>query len=211
MANYEYAFAYHFYLGKHSGRTSNEAKYCVQDGTIELEIRLTGIVNTYLLAEGESPEPYGVQIAPRINAQLHQHVFSVCVDPMIDGLENTVIESDILPVQDKAGSKDNYAGNAFVSTDRRIVKGSEGKCDYDPTTDRRWRIVNPAKKHFASGKEVAWGIHAKGAWNKLVCAEGAWARQRAAFAEHDLWIVKDVEGSAGSMRRWPAGKYVPQT
>jgi len=52
---------------------------------------------------------------------------------------------------------------------------------------------------------------AKGAWELLKCADGAWARRRAAFAEHSLWVVKDVEGQNGSERQWPAGKYVPQT
>ncbi|KAG8954280.1 hypothetical protein FRC04_000505 [Tulasnella sp. 424] len=195
VANYEYTFAYHFYL----------------DGTVELQIGLTGIVNTYLLAEGEDPAPYGTQVAPRINAQYHQHVFSLRVDPMVDGLQNTVVESDIEAVPSPTGSAENYAGNAFVSRDVRVSRSSEGVRDYNAAVDRRWKIVNPGKKHFASGKEVAYGIMAKGAWETLKCAEGAWAKKRAAFAEHNVWVVKDVEGRNGSERLWPAGKYVPQT
>ncbi|KAG9049364.1 hypothetical protein FS837_010578, partial [Tulasnella sp. UAMH 9824] len=195
VANYEYAFAYHFYL----------------DGTVELEIGLTGIVNTYLLAQGEDPAPYGTQVAPRINAQYHQHVFSLRVDPMIDGLQNTVVESDVEAVSDPTGSAENHAGNAFVSKDVRVARSSEGIRDYNAAVDRRWKIVNPTKKHFASGKEVGYGIMAKGAWETLKCAENAWARKRAAFAEHSVWVVKDVEGRNGSERLWPAGKYVPQT
>lgn len=149
--------------------------------------------------------------APGINAQYHQHIFSLRVDPMIDGLDNTVIESDIVTVDAPAGSKENYAGNAFTSVDRRITKQSEGVRDFDATVDRRWRIANPARKHSASGKEVAYGISAKGSWELLKGAEGCFSRRRAAFAEHSVWVVKDVEGPAGSERLWPAGKYVPQT
>lgn len=164
----------------------------------------------YLLAQGESASPYGTEVAPRINAQYHQHIFALRVDPMVDGIENTVVESDILPLH-PPGSAENYGGNAFTSRDTRITKMGEGVRDYDATVDRKWRIVNSAKRHYSSGREVAYSIMAKGAWEVMRCAEGAWARQRAAFAEHHLWVMKDVEGPSGSERRWPAGKYVPQT
>ena len=41
---------------------------------MEVEVKLTGMLNAYLLAEGESPDPYGTAVAPRVNAQLHQHL-----------------------------------------------------------------------------------------------------------------------------------------
>jgi primary-amine oxidase len=44
-------------------------------GAIELEVKATGIVNAYLLADGEARDPdHEVVVAPRIAAQHHQHV-----------------------------------------------------------------------------------------------------------------------------------------
>lgn len=171
------------------------------------------MLQTYLLAKGESPDPHGVQISPGVNAQYHQHIFSLRVDPMVDGLKNTVVQSDIVPLSHPAGSEENFAGNGFTAVDTRIVGGKEvtGVRDYETTTERRWRIVNPSKRHYASGREASYGIIGKGAWVALQSAKNSWARQRAAFLEHAVWVVEDVEGPEGSERQWPAGKYVPQT
>ena len=73
----EYIWNYHFY----------------QDGKIELEVRLTGILQTYVSKEGS---PFGTTVAPNLEAQYHQHLFSIRVDPMVDGLNNSVIETDIV-------------------------------------------------------------------------------------------------------------------
>jgi primary-amine oxidase len=56
----EYIFNYMFY----------------QDGSIEMEIRLTGILQVYIAADGEQ-SPYGTVVAPNINAHYHQHIVSL--------------------------------------------------------------------------------------------------------------------------------------
>lgn len=59
VANYEYGFYFSFDLA----------------GTVELEVKATGIVNAYVLAEGEErDDKHEVIVAPRIAAQHHQHV-----------------------------------------------------------------------------------------------------------------------------------------
>ncbi|KAG1848527.1 copper amine oxidase [Suillus subalutaceus] len=110
LANYEYIWNYHFY----------------QDGNIEVEIRLTGILQVYVAGQDE-PNPYGTTIAPNINAHNHQHLFSVRVDPMIDGLYNSVVESDIVPLSAPTGSKENFAGNGFVVKDKVLKSQVQGR------------------------------------------------------------------------------------
>jgi len=196
VANYEYCFYYYFY----------------QDGTIEHEIRLTGILNVYVLAEGENPAPFGTQVAPRINAQYHQHIFSYRIDPMIDGLANSVLESDILPYDYPTGSKENFAGNGFIARERILKTTNEGVRDYDELTDRRWRIVNTNKVHYTSGKAVGYQLGIKGATIGMMAKEDSWASTRAGFARKTLWVVRDREdGSEMEERLYPSGKYVPQT
>jgi primary-amine oxidase len=70
IGSIEYALYYYFY----------------QDGTIGYSIRLTGVLNTYILAPSESSAPFGTTVAPQITAHYHQHIFSLRLDPMIDGV-----------------------------------------------------------------------------------------------------------------------------
>ncbi|KAF7297913.1 Amine oxidase [Mycena chlorophos] len=192
LANYEYIFNWMFY----------------QDGTIEFEIRLTGVLQVYVAAEGENP-PNGILVAPQVNAQYHQHIFSVRVDPMVDGLNNSLIETDITPSPFPAGSKENHAGNAFIATDT-IVKTESGR-DFPPLgTERRWRVVNPARTHYSSGQHAGYSLNIRTATVQLMTTHDGWVGKRAPFTKKPVWVVKDVEGAKGG-RVWPAGKYVPQT
>ncbi|KAG1902546.1 copper amine oxidase [Suillus fuscotomentosus] len=194
LANYEYIWNYHFY----------------QDGNIEIEIRLTGILQVYVAAQDE-PNPYGTTIAPSINAHNHQHLFSVRVDPMVDGLYNSVVESDIVPLSAPTGSKENFAGNGFVVKDK-VLKSQvqDGARDFDWARERRWRITNQARTHQSSGRDASYAIMMKGGVLPLMAHTDSWVARRASFAHKTLWVVRDKEGADGS-RMWPSGKYVPQT
>ncbi|KAL4263944.1 Amine oxidase [Pleurotus pulmonarius] len=191
LANYEYIWNYHFY----------------QDGTIEFEIRLSGILQVYVSADGE-PNPHGTTVAPNVNAHYHQHLFCVRVDPMVDGLNNSVIESDIIPLPEPMGSATNYGGNGFISIDTPLK--TEAGRPYDFAKERRWRIVNPSRKHYASGKDVGYSLGVKGGVTPMMAKKGSWTVKRASFLDNAVWVCKDIEGEKGS-RMWPSGKYVPQT
>jgi primary-amine oxidase len=130
---------------------------------------------------------------------------------MIDGLNNSVVETDIVPLPNApTGSTNNFAGNAFIMQDKVLKSQQKGARDYEFASDRRWRIINPASRHYSSGKEVGYSVAVKGAAQRLIALSDGWAAKRAAFATRDLWVIKDVEDEKGS-RMWPAGKYVPQT
>lgn len=161
-------------------------------------------------ANTDEPNPFGTTVAPNVNAHYHQHVFSIRVDPMVDGLNNSIVETDIVRIPAGTGSSGNFAGNAFVTQDKVLKVQSEGARDYNWETDRRWKITNPARKHYSSGRDVGYTIGMKGATTSLLAREDGWAARRAAFSKKSLWVVKDVEDAKGG-RMWPAGKYVPQT
>ncbi|XP_073003615.1 amine oxidase [copper-containing] zeta, peroxisomal-like isoform X3 [Typha latifolia] len=67
VANYEYGFFWHFY----------------QDGKIEAEVKLTGILSLGALQPGESRK-YGTTIAPGLYAPVHQHFFVARMDMAVD-------------------------------------------------------------------------------------------------------------------------------
>ncbi len=192
----EYIFNYRFY----------------QDGNIELEIRLTGILQVY----AEDPATPGsslfaTTVAPGVSAHYHQHIFSVRLDPMIDGLANTVVETDVIPLPDApTGSPQNFAGNAFTTRATPIIKQREGGRDFDLSTDRRWSITSANRKHPVSGKPTSYSIMSKGTMTPVFARPDSWIVQRAGFTKKALWVVKDKEGPKGS-RVWPSGKYVPGT
>lgn len=127
VANYEYIFNYNFYT----------------DGSVQLETRLTGILNMYCKRPGEEQEEatYGVEVAPGINAHHHQHLFSLRLDPMIDGVENTVVQSDIIPTPFPTGHPVNHAGNGFQVKKTPLTKA--GGYDWDSSKHRLYTITNP--------------------------------------------------------------------
>lgn len=133
---------------------------------------------------------------------------------MIDGLNNTVMQTDIVPLDPSAegGPIVNHALNAFTTRTTPVL----GATDFDFATDRRWAIVNPSRAHSASGKPAGYSVMHKGALVPLMARDGSWIAKRAGFARRALWVVRDPaetkDGKAvKETRMWPAGKYVPGT
>ena len=93
VENYEYGFFWYLY----------------QDGNIQFEVKLTGILSLGALQPGEKPK-YGTLIAPQLYAPNHQHFFNVRLDFDLDGAANTVQQVDVVP--DELGA-DNPFENAF--------------------------------------------------------------------------------------------------
>ena len=121
VANYEYLIYWRFY----------------QDGTIECEVRATGIMVTS--AFDGAPPPYGTVVDERTYAPFHQHFIVARMDLEVDGPENTVVvsESEALPV-----SEDNPYGLALVQRSRPLLTESEGRQDVDFASQRSWKVVN---------------------------------------------------------------------
>lgn len=56
----------------------------LQDGTISMEIKLTGILSTSLLSPGEPRPSHGILVGPGVNAAAHQHLFCARLDMAVD-------------------------------------------------------------------------------------------------------------------------------
>lgn len=141
-ANYEYAIYWIFF----------------QDGTIQLEIKLTGILNTYAMAIDEDTKGWGTQVHPGVNAHNHQHLFSLRIDPQIDGQKNTIFQVDATLGEGEVGSEGNKYGNAFYAKKTKYAKVKEGVADYNADTSRTWDIANTNKLHPISGKPVSYKL-----------------------------------------------------
>ena len=181
--NYEYAFYWYFYL----------------DGTIELEIKLTGIVLTTALAPGETSE-YGTVVAPQTLAAYHQHFFSVRLDMAVDGLTNSVLEVNTESVPRGEG---NPYGNAFVARQTPLRTERQAQRNVDPMTARYWVVINPGVAN-GLGQPVGYKVVPNG--NVVPFAHpDASVTKRAAFMTRHLWVTP-----FNPQERFPAGDYPNQ-
>ncbi|KAH8202928.1 hypothetical protein TruAng_002874 [Truncatella angustata] len=188
-ANYDYAFYHIFSL----------------DGTYKLEMKLTGMLNTYCMHPSETASPFGTEVAPKITAHNHQHIFSLRVDPAIDGPNNSVVQSDAVPSEEPIGSPQNYYGNGFYSQKTPLRTAKEGAADYCHETSRSWDIINPNKLNPSTKKPIGYKILNNNC-PRLLAQPGSMVSERAAFARKALWVVpyRDYE-------LYPAGDFVCQS
>jgi primary-amine oxidase len=168
VGNYEYGFYWYFYL----------------DGSIQLEVKLTGIVQTQAVAPGADPGNANL-IAPGLAAPHHQHLFCVRLDPCVDGSDNTVVEVDVEPVKPGAG---NEYGNGFESVSTVLATESVAQRCIDSAKSRTWRITNPSSTNRL-GDPVSYKLIPASSPTMLAGPESSVGR-RAAFARHNLWVTR---------------------
>ncbi len=183
IGNYDYGFFWYLY----------------QDGTIEYEIKLTGVLSTGAVAPDTDPT-HGTLVAPGLNAMVHQHFFNVRLDLDIDGLSNAVEE--VWTEADPLGP-DNPHGNAFRAHRRRFKTELEAQRRTDASQARFWEIINPSVKHRL-GKPVAYRL-VPGENTVPFAADDAAVSKRAGFIRQHLWVTPQNDSE-----RYAAGDYPNQ-
>nr|GLL36161.1 hypothetical protein DM860_011308 [Ipomoea trifida] len=127
VANYEYAFYWHFYQA-----------WMFSDGKIEAEVKLTGILSLGALQPGESRK-YGTMIAPGLYAPVHQHFFvarmNMAVDSKPGEAHNQVVEVN---VRIEEAGNENVHNNAFYPQETLLRSELQAMRDCDPFSARHW-------------------------------------------------------------------------
>ncbi len=123
VGNYEYGFYWYFYL----------------DGTMQLEVKLTGILSTMAVAPGAPAPRFASMIAPQLAAPFHQHLFNVRLDMEVDGPENCVEEVDVVA---SPPGPENPMDNSFETVSTFLASELSACRRIDPSRSRTWRIVN---------------------------------------------------------------------
>ena len=183
LGNYEYGFFWYFYL----------------DGTIEYQVKLTGIVNTAAVVPGETPK-YGTLIAPQLQAHNHQHFFNVRLDMSVDGDANSVYEANT--VAEPMGES-NPHGNAFFVESTLLATESGAQRQINPFTARYWTIVNPSVRNYL-GQPVGYNLM-PGENGVPFAHPSASVIKRAGFLTRHLWVTPyDAE------EKYAAGDYPNQ-
>lgn len=183
VGNYEYAFYWSFH----------------QDGTLALEVKMTGILSTSAARPGEKPR-WGELVAPQLFGAIHQHFFCARLDVTVDGPRNAVYEVDTVAVPT---GPDNPHGNAFHTEARLLGRESQAQRLVHPLAGRFWKIVNPSRRNRL-GEPVAY---------KLVPGENvlpfaqpdAPITRRAGFTTRHLWVTR-----YDPRERYAAGDYPNQ-
>lgn len=181
VANYDYGFFWSFY----------------QDGTIECEVKLTGILNVGALDEGEVPK-YGTMVAPQVNAPYHQHFFNFRIDPILDGVKNSLVETHT--VAEKPGPE-NPNNNAFYTVSKTYKTETESVSNIDLTSQRTWKIVNPNSKNFV-GQPVGYKI-VTGENCHPFATDEATVIQRAGYIKNHLYVTKFDRNQMYASGRYP--------
>jgi len=168
VANYEYGFFWYFY----------------QDGTIEFEGKLTGIVSTGALPPGEKTRHGQLLNNDGLYGPIHQHFFNFRLDMDVDGQDNTVYEvnTEAVPPGDE-----NPHGNAYFAKATPISSEAEGGRTVDALSARYWKVVNESSKNVL-GEPVAYKLMPK--TNVLPFAQpDAQVTKRAGFASKHFWVT----------------------
>ena len=182
VGNYEYGFFWHLYL----------------DGTVQMEVKLTGIVGVSAVESGAERPEFAPLIAPNLASPIHQHLFCFRLDFNVDGPKNTVfeVEAEPLPIDDS-----NPNGTAFRSKATALNSELDARRDCYPQRSRFWKIVNPNKKNRL-GVSVAWKL-LPSATPTLLADESSTFGKRAAFAKHNLWVTRFVQGAYNACGKFP--------
>jgi primary-amine oxidase len=183
VGNYEYGFYWYFYL----------------DGTMQLEVKLTGIMSTMGVADGVG-DAHASMVAPGLAAPFHQHMFNARLDMEVDGPDNAVLEVDTLPTPLGPG---NPWGNAFAPVATLLESELAARRNVDPSRSRSWKIVNRSTRN-AVGQPTAYKLQ-PGSTPTLLADPSSSVGQRAAFAAHNLWVTPFAEEE-----RHAAGDYPNQ-
>jgi primary-amine oxidase len=191
VGNYDYGFYWYFYL----------------DGTIECEIKLTGILFTS--AYPAPNHPHASEVAPGLGAPVHQHLFSARLDMMVDGQANAVEEVDVTGVP--VGPANRH-GNALAQQVTRLTTESQAGRRAAPERGRTWRVVSTEQTN-RYGQPTAFTLYPEAA-PTLLADPGSSLYARAHFATNHLWVTRYDPAhrySAGDfVNQHPGGAGIPQ-
>jgi primary-amine oxidase len=183
VGNYDYGFYWYFY----------------QDGSIQMEVKLTGIMNTTALKPGE-PARYGKEVAPQVNAPYHQHYFNARLDLAVDGEQNTVEEVN---TRSAPAGPENPFQSAFFAEATPLLKELDAQRNTNVASARFWRIVNVGRKN-GIGQPVAYRL-CPGETTLPFALPDAPMRKRSGFLSRNLWVT-----AFDSDQKFPAGDYPNQ-
>jgi primary-amine oxidase len=178
--NYDYGYYWYLYL----------------DGTIEFEVKLTGVMQTKAVVG--TAGPYAQLIGPGLAAIHHQHLFNARLDVEVDGPRNTVQELDIVAADE---GPDNPYQTAIMTRTTPLLREADGRRRADAAVGRTW-LITSADRRNALGEPTAYQLVPQ-ASPTLLAAPGSSLGRRAEFARHHLWVTQFAEDERHAGGEYP--------
>ena len=170
VSNYEYILAFMF----------NQA------GEIIYEVRATGVLSTQPI-EHELDQvgvPFGTVVHPGVLATHHQHIFSLRVDPMLEGHSNRLVYDEAHPYP--VDKEWNPHGTGYYVQETVVEKSAGLDLDYD--ANRTFKIQNASVHNPVNGKPVGYKIHVP-PFQKMLAHPDSFHFKRAEFADHNIYVT----------------------
>lgn len=181
VGNYEYVFMWH--LDQAAG--------------LHYKIQATGILSTAPIDSGATV-PWGTTVNEGVMAPFHQHVFSLRIDPTIDGDKNSFIEEDSIAMP---MDENNPFGVGYVTKTQLLSQSTPS----GSAPNRVHKIINSSSINKSSGKPVAYAIHSPSK-QMLLAHPNSWHGRRAKYAYHPFWVTAHQDGEL-----YAAGDYTYQS
>ena len=179
IGNYDYGLFWYLYL----------------DGTVQCEVKLTGIVGISAYDEKVHRKDQDFRISDELVAPIHQHLFCVRMDWDLESGDNQLYETNVeaLPV-----SEDNPHGMQLSAVAKHLKTESEAKHNVSNASSRTWKIINANKTNsfgLPSGYKLL-----PGNTPALIAHPDSPPGKRASFAKHNLWATpfdKEEQAAGG--------------
>ncbi|MEN3334707.1 MAG: primary-amine oxidase [Blastocatellia bacterium] len=190
VGNYEYGFNWIFH----------------QDGVLEMEVQLTGIMAARAIDETENHsdhdgDSHAHRVAPNVEAVHHQHFFNFRLDMDVDGSTNSVVEMN---TQATPTGPQNPYHNAFTMVETPLRTEREAQRQMSMASSRKWKVINPTVKN-SLGEPTGY-ILFPGENSVPFAGPKASVRKRAGFINAHLWATPYAADE-----RFAAGDYVNQS
>ncbi|TGZ81241.1 hypothetical protein EX30DRAFT_363951 [Ascodesmis nigricans] len=181
VENYEYILAFIFN----------------QSGELAYEVKATGILSTAAIEPEIQSVPWGTIVHPGVLAQYHQHIFSLRVDPALDGPANRVVyqEAAALPVDPDT----NPFGVGYTVKETEITHSTS--VEASPFTNRTLKIQSTTTKNPTNSLPCAYKILAP-PFQPLLAHPSSFHHKRAEFADKAFYITAHRDEELYSGGRW---------
>jgi primary-amine oxidase len=186
VGNYDYSFYWIFTL----------------HGQLTLDIHPSGVIETNsskFPVTNDSIE-YGQLVLPYVIGLNHTHLASVRLDVEVDGLCNTVEESDVLSIP---ASKNNPYGNLFTEQSTLLRTEQQGVRDTDFTKSRKWVIKNKNSLNYL-GFERSYELVPFP--TSLTFNDKSRVSKRANYTRHSLFVTKYHDDELYAVGKYPVEK-----
>ncbi len=190
IANYDYGFYYELH----------------QDGSIKVDVKLTGVLSTGLLSYEEikkkEERKYGTRLGDALYAPIHQHFFCARIDTAVDGINNRVIEKNV--VVDPEDNVNNEYGNAFHYEGTVLETELQARRDTCSSTSRFWTIES-SKTLNRTSCPTAYKLVPAPTCKPFVNISKSKQLNRASFLEYEFWVT-----AYNSKESYPGGEFPNQ-